>query len=152
MRNGLTRARGSSMAEISIRRCRRRLVTETMRTTWSASGPTFPSDPAGRCGGIQVVRGTSRRILHHLTIGHYEPTISPTSTSLVRGRIRMGRRWIVLQGYFNWDEERPGTDGRRDRPRARHVEPHLCVVDAPETKSTRCRPPETSLFHGPVDA
>jgi hypothetical protein len=42
----------------------------------------------------------------------------PSFDGLVRRTDPEGETWIVLQGYFNWDEERIGrNDWKRDRPR-----------------------------------
>jgi len=61
----------------------------------------------------------------------------PSFDALVRRTDPDGRRWIVLQGYFNWDEERIGRDDwRRDRSR-RDLWSHIYswLVDLDDMKS-----------------
>lgn len=61
----------------------------------------------------------------------------PSFEGLVRRTDPDGGTWIVLQGYFNWDEERIGNDDwRRDRPR-RDLWSHVYswLVDAGQLNS-----------------
>lgn len=99
-------------------------------------GPTFEGDPAGVWwdpGGPRYLASDPPP-----SEGWASQTDDlPTLDALVRCTDPDGAKWIVLQGYFNWDEERIGRDNwHRDRPR-RDLWSHIYtwLVDADQVAS-----------------
>jgi hypothetical protein len=58
-----------------------------------------------------------------------QPDYIPAFDDLVRHRDQQGGRWLVLQGYFNWDEERYERDDRPRRDIWSHIYSWLVPID-----------------------
>jgi len=80
-------------------------------------GPTFESDPPSASwdpGGPRYLASDPPPTSDWAS----QTDDVPSFDVLVRRTDPDGGKWIVLQGYFNWDEEQIGRDDwRRDRPR-----------------------------------